>query len=157
MLERRKSLAEEINDVEKNVLKCEECGNTFDSERELKHHAQNMHELVLWKLKLLEMETKNSRLKHKLHLDLFRMKELGLKGRESCSCRGFCIISHSKHNWTKSLCVGIFCQMEKLNSDGAIENMHQCETCEQTFLHPMDFIHHMVNNHKAADVNFLQS
>ena len=35
--------------------------------------------------------------------------------------------------------------------------MHKCTTCKQMFRSPMVFIHHMVNNHKTADVNFLQT
>ena len=157
ILESRKSLAEEIKDVEKNCFMCEECANTFESKSDLKFHMRNMHELVLLKLRLLEIETHNSKLKHKLYSDLFRIKELEMKGRDSCSCRGFCAITHSKHNWTKSLCDELLGKMEKSNSAGVSVDMHQCKTCEQMFSCPMDFIHHMQNNHKTADVNFLQN
>jgi hypothetical protein len=92
-----------------------------------------MHELVVWKSKLLEIETANSRLKCILSLDLFRMKELEMKDKESCSCRGFCAISHSMYNWTQSLCDGIFYQMEKPSSDSVEVEMNRCKTCEQIF------------------------
>ena len=101
ILKMSKSLDEEIKEVEKNVFKCEECKHIFEYKSELKLHMRNMHELVLWKSKLMEIETENAKLKYKLSLDLFRIKELELKNKESCSCRGFCAISHSKHNWKK--------------------------------------------------------
>jgi chromosome segregation ATPase len=142
-----KSLDEEIKDVEKNVFKCEECTHTFEFKSKLKLHMRNIHELVLWKSRLLEIETKNSMLKCKLSLDLFRMKELEMKDKESCSCRGFCAISHSKHNWTQSLCDEIFYQMEKPSSDGVGVNMNQCKTCEHIFPRPLDFIHHIESSH----------
>ena len=33
----------------------------------------------------------------------------------------------------------------------------KCGDCEQKFYKVKDFIHHMENNHKAADVIFLES
>ena len=120
-------------------------------------HVRRTHEVATWKLKLVEMETENSQLKYRLSLDLFKLKELELKAEESCSCRGFCHITHSKHNWTKSISNGIFIQMENLDRVGFSVNMHQCKTCEQIFTSPNNFIHHMENSHKSADVNFLQN
>ena len=157
IVEGRNSLAQELKDVEKRGFICEECKYTFELKSELKLHMRNMHELALWKSKLLEIETQNSRLKYKLSLDLFRIKEIEEEDKESCSCRGFCAISHSKHNWKRSLCDEIFCKMEKISSDGAGVNMHQCKTCETKFTSPLDFINHIESYHKVADVKFLES
>ena len=153
------SLGEELKLVEELTenFECNICGKTFEARSELKVHVRKTHQIATWKSKLMEMETENSQLKYRLSLDLFRMKEHELKARKSCSCRGFCPITHSKHNWTKSHCDEIFINMEKLNRGGVGVNMHQCKTCEQNFLSPIDFIHHIENNHKTADVNFLQT
>ena len=41
-------------------------------------------------------------------------------------------------------------------SEGAL-NVHQCESCNESFTNAGDFIFHIENTHKTADVNFLQS
>ena len=41
-------------------------------------------------------------------------------------------------------------------TEGAL-NVHQCESCNESFTNAGDFIFHIENTHKTADVNFLQS
>ena len=36
------------------------------------------------------------------------------------------------------------------------KNVHTCESCEESFTNAGDFIFHIENNHKDADVIFLQ-
>ena len=108
-------LSEELDHVKKltKVFTCEECGLACETRSNLKMHKKNNHEFVAWKTILLEIETENSRLKFKISLDLFRIKELELTAKESCRCRGFCAISYCKHNWTKSVSDEILLRMEK--------------------------------------------
>ena len=40
-------------------------------------------------------------------------------------------------------------------TEGAL-NVHQCESCNESFTNAGDFIFHIENTHKTADVNFLQ-
>ena len=37
----------------------------------------------------------------------------------------------------------------------ALSKCYQCETCETNFLSTVNFIHHIENFHKVADVQFL--
>ena len=153
------TLQEELYHLEKlgKSFECNICGLAFETKSELEVHVRKTRQIATWKSKLMETETENSQLKYRLSLDLFRMKELELKARESCSCWGFCHITHSKHNWTKSHCDEIFSQMENFNRGGVSVKKHQCQTSGQLFLNPRDFIQHIENNHKTADVIFLQN
>ena len=44
---------------------------------------------------------------------------------------------------------------DKLVEAGS-ETKHKCESCEESFTNAGDFIFYMENNHKTADVIFLQ-
>ena len=153
------SLSEELSFAENfaQTFKCDFCDNKYESRSELRIHVRRVHLMATWKSKLLAIDRMNSEMKHKLYSDLFRIKELKLKGRESCSCRGFCSISHTKHNWNKSICDEILCKMDNLRSADVSVDGHQCETCEEIFPELSDFVKHIENYHKVADVIFLEN
>ena len=138
---------------------CNKCELAFETRCHLKMHSLKIHETVAWKTKLLGMETQVSGLRFQISSKLFRMQELEHKKKQSCRCKGVCIINHSKHNWTKSSSNGIVCRMMSLNigvTDGVKMDMHECVMCEHKFHKVDEFVMHIQNNHKAADVQFLQ-
>ena len=96
------------------------------------------------------------------------MKELELKTKNSCNCKSFCVINHSVYNWTKCSSDELVWKMQALNiwlfgietekSDASETNeVNRCGMCEQEFHKVDEFVNHIGNNHKAADVTFLQA
>ena len=97
------SVGEELKVVEELTYNfdCIICGKTFETRSILKMHERKIHEVVVWKSKLLAMETEVSRLKSCLFSDLYSLKEIKIRKQQTCSCKGFCVITHSKHNWVQ--------------------------------------------------------
>ena len=112
------------------------------------------------------MENEVSRLKSCLFSDLYSLRELEISKQQTCRCRGFCGITHSKHNWVQSSSENIMTKlktkfMKKNGSDKVVEAesetkpIHKCESCTKKFSESTDFIIHMQNNHQVAAVTFL--
>ena len=134
------------------------------------------------KLKLHKIEKQISDQKLDLTVKIFKLKEDELNEKETCKCVWWCAISHQKHSWKKSSSKELFSRFESLTkmfpqdekytcntceeffSNGNLlethrlihENVcHECDYCKHTFSSPDDFVVHMENNHKEADVLFL--
>ena len=130
---------------------------------------------IFWKSKLLEIKSTVAELKSGLLYSLCRLRDKENRNKESCRCIGFCVITHTKHNWEKSPSEEIMFKLRQLNNEHVEENIncgdqekdelsgdtgvnnkiHECESCTESFSTPDAFIFHMEHNHKEAAVTFL--
>ena len=132
------------------------------------------------------MEGEVSELKYGLLSSVYILRDKENRKRQSCRCIGFCVITHTKHNWVKSLSEGIMLHLRQFNNDhveedyhtdssadggenveeldeiesldvaGVDTKIHECESCGESFSTPADFIVHIENIHKVAAVTFLR-
>jgi DNA repair exonuclease SbcCD ATPase subunit len=134
------SLADELNlcgiiNLEVTKFNCRYCDNTFGSKTQLKMHIDSIH--------IKEAAIKLSRMEEKLFNQavIFASSVKGLikkeifETKEPCTCKGFCTISHLKHNWRKSPSDELlkkFEEIRKVERENVMSNLH-CLSCEQTF------------------------
>ena len=156
--------AKEVSLVEQIMqFECDYCENKFLNKSDLRMHMRKIHEQELWKSKLVKIENEVAGLKYRLSSDIYRLAKFEQLKKETCNCKGFCVINHTWYTWTKSSSDSILFQMNILaeetidETDDALSKCYQCETCETKFLSPVDFIHHIENFHKVADVKFLEN
>ena len=75
-----------------------------------------------------------------------------------CQCRGSCKIRHQLYNYRKPESDELRRKVEnpdiESKSDDPRIQVITCDDCEQVFLNSKDFVLHMENKHKQADVNF---
>ena len=91
--------------VEQEV-KYDLCGYIFKKIENLKQHTKCKHgenslkEVLLKKLN--EIRSQTTKQKVKLYQSIYNLKQTEIHGRSKCSCKGLCLINHSKYRWIKS-------------------------------------------------------
>ena len=83
---------------------------------DLKRHKKEIHgslakNLLMSNLKQIEYQVVSEKIKLVVKLALLKEKEN--KEKNSCQCKYFCRIFHSKHNWKKSKSDEILLRMEE--------------------------------------------
>jgi hypothetical protein len=142
------SLSEELDNV--NIFGCKKCDITFSNLKELKQHTKETHAKTLHKKnylmrKLSDLEQNVSQQKIDITSSVFKLKNKEMKKRDTCSCRGYCIITHTKHNFVKSRSEELLLKIKSLNAQiencttsksgdhGAIRKRYTCNQCEKDF------------------------
>ena len=65
-----------------------------------KLHVMDIDKILQMKLKLREVENLISDQKLDLVIKISNLKERESTGKQTCRCRGWCAISHTKHGWS---------------------------------------------------------
>jgi hypothetical protein len=112
------SLAEELNIVEvKQTVENKESKNTTKGE--------NVKDALKNKLQFMKRKAQEQRTSLKESLHALQLKEE--LSKYGCTCRGFCRVTHSKHNWTKSKSEILLRELDSM------ETFVECETCNSEF------------------------
>jgi DNA repair exonuclease SbcCD ATPase subunit len=102
------SLAEEfklcgITNAESAQFKCKHCDKAFGTKDGLKNHVDNIHKKDTL-MKLINMEQKLLNQSAHFTFSVHRLKNMEVSQvQKPCYCNRFCVISHTKHNWRKSV------------------------------------------------------
>ena len=157
-----KSLNEELNEL--GLHKCDHCSLKFVNKQDLKSHMKRYHEERLrQKMKLLENVDRADKVLSKQNLKLtmaiFELKKKEFKDSQTCSCRGFCNITHLKHNFCKSKAEELLDKMRKIKNHqnvskqpslGAIQKCYTCNLCQQVFVKQGGLKKHRKTEHKIG-------
>ena len=122
------SLEEELEKVEIVKKETEQISKKSKRRNNLKNTLQFM------KRKVQEQKTS-------LKKSLYGLKLKEESSKDLCSCRGFCGITHSKHNWNKSHSEQL---LSKLNS---MDTNIECDLCNWEFETFSELERHMTNMH----------
>lgn len=112
-----KSLEEELESCNGmdilSMFPCESCERIFSNNTDMKQHVKDVH-IHAARLELFELERKvaNQTRIFATSANKVMKKEISKK-HEPCTCRKFCNISHSKHNWKKSFSSEIISRFEE--------------------------------------------
>ena len=99
-----------------HLISCESCGLTFQNKKKLNVHKQEKHKMqILQKVEELQRQILCQR--SSLTSSLLKLKEKEFKSRQSCSCKGFCKITHLKHNYFKSKADELCDRMNKISKE----------------------------------------
>jgi transposase-like protein len=86
-----------------------------------------------------------------------------MKERDTCRCIGYCIITHTKHNFFKSKIEEFFLKIKSLNEDmdnctisesghhGAIRKRYTCNQCDKDFSKQGDLKRHHKREYKLRE------
>ena len=96
----KNSLKDELDMV--SSVHCEKCGNFLNSSKELKIHIDTDHKQVFYKQSLRILEIDLSKQRTKVTSSSLKLRGKEILDNERCSCIGFCLINHRKHNFYKS-------------------------------------------------------
>ena len=102
------SIAEEFNlcgikNTDSTKFKCKHCDKAFGSKDGLKSHIENLHTKDALK-ELISMEQKLLSQAANFTFSVHRLKKIEVSHvQKPCYCKRFCVISHTKHNWSKSV------------------------------------------------------
>ena len=107
----------------------------------LQQHIRKTHETkALKKIQLLKkmesLQTTISIQRNKLTSSLIKLKNKEFKEIQLCRCKGFCVITHSKHNYYKSKAGEICEKLTNLNTKQELHvtsNHDQLETVKTRF------------------------
>ena len=133
-----KSLKDELASVQ--IFSCKTCNETFMNGEELKVHKQEKHVRTLLE-KVEKMQEKILRQRNALTSSLLKLKEKEFKSKQTCRCKGFCKITHLKHNYFKSEADELCEKMNKVSKDikeqiqnlGTLSKCLICSLCAQNF------------------------
>jgi len=148
----------ELQDLVTQPFKCHECSKTFNARSDLRCHIRNEHEKKILERKLVSFELLLCKQKLQLSDSFLNLKEREIKKANVCSCRGFCYIQHSKHNWKKPMSDYFQDKLENLQKanigvcNGALKKKYSCQHCEATFVKQGDLKKHKKTNHKTSTV-----
>ena len=105
------------------------------------------------------MEKKISDQKSNFTSSVFQLKIKEIKESQSCSCRGYCNISHKKHNFVKSRSEELFLNMKSFSechdilshtesiADHIIKKRYTCNQCGNEFSKQGDLKRHYRSEH----------
>jgi hypothetical protein len=91
------------------------------------------------KLQFMKRNAQEQRTSLKQSLHALKLKEE--LSKYTCSCRSFCRVTHSKHNWTKSKSEIL------LNELNSMETFVECETCNCEFKTLSELEKHVTHVH----------
>ena len=176
-METSKSFSEEAGGVFNNKVSfvCDQCGEYFKTRSNLKRHV-GIHVLHLWNSKLKNIENEVTESKLKISAELYSIKELHIMKGNKCKCkvgqakydRKFCMINHTKYNWTKAGDREIISKIKKMKlfphethtnspeTDDSQKKSHACNVCDDGFSSLKGLVDHIQSNHKLATVSFLE-
>ena len=113
-------------------------------EQESENLAKNNKLKDNLKNKLQFMKRKVQEQKTCLKKSVYGMKLKEEASKNLCSCRGFCGITHSKHNWKKSKSEDFLCKLSFM------ETIIECDTCSYEFETFNELEIHVTNVHLAS-------
>ena len=121
-----------------NSISCKSCGLTFQNEKELKVHKEEDHKMQFFQ-KIKELDRQISCQRSSLISSLLKLKEKDFKSKQTCSCKGFCKITHLKHNYFKSKADELCEKMQKISIKnekhlhhlGALNKCFKCGFCDE--------------------------
>ena len=157
------SLSEELQNSK--IIACEDCCSTFLTLKELKEHKKGFHKQKLeMKLSLMKkINDLNSKIKEEktdLTSKLLKLKDKEMEASLTCSCIGFCKITHLKHNFVKSWSKEYFSKMEHIvvsNSNEARSNLSGirkrfiCKQCDDEFSRQGELKKHVKSEHEERE------
>ena len=114
-------------------------------EKESENVAKKSKLIDNLKNKLGFMRRKVQEQKTNLKQSLYGLKLKEEASKNLCSCRGFCGITHSKHNWRKSKSEDLLC---KLNF---MERIIECDACNYEFETFSELERHVMNAHLLSE------
>ena len=126
-------------------------------------HAKTLHKKVDLLRKLNDLEQKVSQQKTDITSSVFKLKKKEMKRRDTCSCIGQCIITHTKHNFIKSRSEEFFLRINSLNEGigictkseigdhGAIRKRYTCNQCDKDCSKQGDLKRHCKSEHRLTE------
>ena len=149
------------------MFKCEHCAFNFVTSEELMEHMSMVKETKIKKkiilLGKLDSLRKNvSEQKMKVSISIFDFKKIEGKASQSCRCKGFCRINHTKMNFIKSRSDELLFKLKDLYGEefkteenvkpadsGCIRKRYPCKQCDKEFTKQGRLKKHLKTEHRA--------
>lgn len=167
------SLSDELKQVQ--VFQCHKCDNSFVTHEDLKKHQKHVHDAKQKRMAVLQTKMNNiaqhlSEQKMSISSSILQFQKKEISLRQSCTCKSYCRIFHTKHNFVKSKSNELFSKLKNISSSDAIYSVNQeesnnfgtgalrksypCNKCEKGFTKQGLLKKHMKMEHRARREEF---
>ena len=149
--------------MERSQFNCEQCVlQCLQALNNQQTHNRQLLDRIAILEKMESLHKNLARQRTELTSSILYLKKQEFEEFLTCSCIGFCVITHTKHNFYKSKADKVCAKLKSLSTSSNIhiENPHDhlgayskyftCNTCEVKFRRQRDLKKHNKSDHKEA-------